>query len=230
MLTARIGVLFEDDWTSNSDAYSVFGKFLAYSFHHNQYFALLRFTADDVDGALDLIRSHENITHVEIIDRSSMPGRVQESVTVTLKSTYYHIPPMEMLSYEGYLPMGYPSLEDGRIYFDLVLESHEEIAGVKELLDLYGDVTITYLSKELLYQTAPKSEEFQDLIEEITPKQLELLVFAIERGYYEQNRKVTIQTLADELGISKTTASEHLRKGWETLMKFSNRYFASPEV
>ncbi|MDZ7849402.1 MAG: helix-turn-helix domain-containing protein [Halodesulfurarchaeum sp.] len=230
MITARIGVLFEDDWTSDSNAYSVFGKFLAYSFHHNQYFALLRFTADDVDGALELVRNHENITHVEIIDRSSRPGRVQEAVTVTLKSTYYHIPPMEMLSYEGYLPMGYPSLEDGRICFDLVLETHYEISEVKELLDLYGDVKMFYLSEELLYQTAPKSEEFQALIEEITPKQLELLVLAVERGYFEQNREVTIQTLADELGVSKTTASEHLHKGWETLLKFSNRYFSSPDT
>ena len=46
----------------------------------------------------------------------------------------------------------------------------------------------------------------------LTDRQLETLQLAVDRGYYDSPREVTARALAAELGCSRGTASEHLRK------------------
>ncbi|ELZ76940.1 HTH DNA binding domain-containing protein [Haloferax larsenii JCM 13917] len=47
---------------------------------------------------------------------------------------------------------------------------------------------------------------------ELTSRQREVLETAVERGYYDIPRQVSIETLAAELDCSPSTVSEHLRK------------------
>ncbi len=46
----------------------------------------------------------------------------------------------------------------------------------------------------------------------LTERQIETLRLAVDRGYYASPREVSADELADELGCSRGTASEHLRK------------------
>lgn len=46
----------------------------------------------------------------------------------------------------------------------------------------------------------------------LTDRQQELLELAIDAGYYEMPRRVTLRDLADQVGISAGTVGEHLRK------------------
>ena len=64
--------------------------------------------------------------------------------------------------------------------------------------------------------TTPKVEQYN-----VTPKQREMLVLALERGYYEMPRRVTMAELADELGISTGAASERFRRGLTNLVSSS---------
>ncbi|WP_396611171.1 helix-turn-helix domain-containing protein [Haloferax sp. S1W] len=47
---------------------------------------------------------------------------------------------------------------------------------------------------------------------ELTARQREVLETAVERGYYDIPRQVSVEALADELDCSPSTVSEHLRK------------------
>ncbi len=47
---------------------------------------------------------------------------------------------------------------------------------------------------------------------ELTPRQREILLRAIEEGYYDFPRRITLSELADKLGISKSYLSETLAK------------------
>ncbi|SEM06288.1 HTH DNA binding domain-containing protein [Haloferax larsenii] len=49
-------------------------------------------------------------------------------------------------------------------------------------------------------------------VELLSDRQREVFELARERGYYAIPREVSGSDLADELGISKTTLHEHLRK------------------
>ena len=49
-------------------------------------------------------------------------------------------------------------------------------------------------------------------------KQAETLRLALETGYFDVPRDVTLQDLADELGVSDQTVSERLRRGIATVV------------
>lgn len=53
----------------------------------------------------------------------------------------------------------------------------------------------------------------------LTPTQLEAVLAAFERGYFEVPRRTTLEVLADELGVSDQAVSERLRRGLETLLE-----------
>ncbi len=52
----------------------------------------------------------------------------------------------------------------------------------------------------------------------LTPEQYEALVTAVDRGYFEIPRQVSIQELADEFDISNQSVSERLRRASSTVL------------
>ena len=52
----------------------------------------------------------------------------------------------------------------------------------------------------------------------LTPEQQEALQAALEQGYFEIPRKISMEELAEDLGISHQALSERLRRGYETLV------------
>ena len=52
----------------------------------------------------------------------------------------------------------------------------------------------------------------------LTPQQQEALTAALERGYFEIPRGISMEELAAELGISHQALSERLRRAYETLV------------
>jgi predicted DNA binding protein len=53
---------------------------------------------------------------------------------------------------------------------------------------------------------------------QLTPQQQEALEAALERGYFEIPRAISMEDLAAELGISHQALSERLRRAYETLV------------
>lgn len=53
---------------------------------------------------------------------------------------------------------------------------------------------------------------------EITNRQLDALTAAVECGYYDTPRRGTVDDVADQIGTSSSTASEHLRKAESAVM------------
>jgi predicted DNA binding protein len=54
----------------------------------------------------------------------------------------------------------------------------------------------------------------------LTDRQRELLEIAVQQGYFEVPRNCTLATLAEGIGIDKSTASEVLRRGEARLLKW----------
>lgn len=54
----------------------------------------------------------------------------------------------------------------------------------------------------------------------LTAEQYEALAVAIDRGYFEIPRRVSLAELADELGISHQALSERFRRAYRTLVSF----------
>ena len=62
-------------------------------------------------------------------------------------------------------------------------------------------------------------ELFEVLEDELTPRQLEVLKTAIERGYYRPKTDVTIEDIGREVGLASTTTWEHLARAEHKVME-----------
>lgn len=54
---------------------------------------------------------------------------------------------------------------------------------------------------------------------DLTPEQRSALTLAVEHGYFGVPRGISLQEIADELGISQQAASERVRRGAETVLQ-----------
>ncbi|SAI86744.1 helix-turn-helix domain-containing protein [Saccharolobus solfataricus] len=69
--------------------------------------------------------------------------------------------------------------------------------------------------KELTYEfkiIEESSNPFLSVKEELTPKELAILKLAFDRGYFETPKRIGLEDLANELGISKPAIMQVLRK------------------
>jgi predicted DNA binding protein len=224
MLTAKVCVRFEGDWTEQLRQYNVFGEFLASTFQNRRYLGLMTLETDDLDATLDVISGHEDITSVEVIESYEPTDPSRAAATLFLKGTLSKFSPLQTLMYEGYLPIGPTKLKDGAECFDLLLEDRSELSDATEILREFGTVHLERVSNDFRREITPSAAEWQELLSSIPQRQRELLNLALERGYFDIPREVTLEELAGEMGITKTTASNHLRKAEQQVMQFLIRY------
>lgn len=227
MLNVKISVEYENDWTSELAPYDISGQFLASTYRDRRYLGLFAIDVvrSEFDVVLETIRNHETTESVTIVESyENQPGN-RRSATLLLHSTYMEYTPMQILLYEGYLPFGaFGELEHGTMSFDLLVEDRKEISDAVTLLREFGTVEVERISREFRRQTFPSMTEWTELLEAIPTRQQELLQVGLELGYYDLPREVTLQELADEIGIAKTTASQHLRKAEANIIEFFVRY------
>lgn len=86
---------------------------------------------------------------------------------------------------------------------------HLEAAGND--VDLVRDVSVEEIE-------SASQLEISSLIATLTERQQEVLTTAINAGYYQANADATVESIADDLGISPSTAWEHLQRAEEKVM------------
>ena len=227
MLNVKIRVTYENDWTAELRDFDVFGQFLASTFRGRRYLGVMTLDVaeSDSDAVLDTIRNHDNTETLEIIETHKKDHGQRRSVTIRLHCTYIEYTPLQILLYEGYLPFGaFGELENGQMSYDLLVEDRDSITDAVSLLREFGSVEVERITKDFSTFVVPSVTEWQSLLQSIPSRQRQLLNAAMEEGYYEMPREITLEDLADEVGVAKTTASQHLRKAEQRVMNFVIKY------
>ncbi|WP_083860859.1 helix-turn-helix domain-containing protein [Natrialba asiatica] len=116
-------------------------------------------------------------------------------------------PPYRALFASGNLPQFPYTIEDGWIVCDLST-SHERLSRFRDELEETG------FSLEVV-----RINQSIDPADLLTDRQRRFATEAIERGYYDTPRQCSLTELADELGVSKSTASVVLHNAEETIVK-----------
>lgn len=212
MLTAKVCVRYEGDWTAALADYDIFAEFLASSFRNRRYIGIMALETNAFEDVRGVIEGHRTVETVQVIERYDSDGQGRTAATLLLRGNVTEFTPLQTLLYEGFLPLGPTKLEDGRECFDLLLEDREELSKATTLMQEFGVVTVERISQDFRREIVPSAAEWQELLASIPPRQRELLNTAVERGYFEIPRECTLEEIADEMGITKTTASNHLRK------------------
>jgi predicted DNA binding protein len=227
MLNVKVRVRYEDDWTHELGEFDVFGKFVATTFRDRRYIGMVTLDCSDEDyeAALEVIEIHEKTDEVTLIEEYEGSSPDRTSATVLIRAQYLEYTPLQLLLYEGYIPYGgFGEFRHGEVSYDLLVESREDIRDMVTLLEEFGHVEIERISQNFSQQIVPSITEWHDLFENIPERQRQLLNLALEMGYYELPRGTTLQELANEAGIAKPTASQHLRKAERHLMEFLVKY------
>lgn len=224
MLTAKVCVRYDEDWTADLARYGAFAEFLASTFRNRRYIGIVALETDDMDASLAVIEDHRDIDDVDVLERYELEHADRESATLFVRGSLTEFTPLQTLLYEGFLPIGPTELENGRECFDLLLDNREELSKATEVLSEFGPVAVERISDDFSRQVTPSAAEWQELLGNIPPRQRELITLALEEGYFEIPRQSTLEDLADEMGITKTTASNHLRKAERSLMEFLVTY------
>lgn len=220
MLTAKICVQYDGDWTAKLQNYDVIGEFVASTFRNRRYIGIIAIETSEFDAVLNVIREHGDTETVDVIERYDAGSQGRTSATLLLRGSLSEFSPLQTLLYEGFLPLGPTRLEDGKECFDLLLENREELSKATTLLDEFGNVTVRRLSQNYSRRIVPSEAEWQELLTSIPPRQRELLNIAYDQEYFEIPREVTLEEIANEMGITKTTASNHMRKAQREVFHF----------
>jgi hypothetical protein len=162
-------------------------------------FGLVEIRTADPGAVLAAMRGKGALTAMETIRRDDDGAVVQFETTEPLL-----LAPVQASGVPLSLPV---DIEDGRARLELTA-SRDRIAALGERLDEFG---LAY-SLDRLYESVEAASP-------LTPTQRDLLLAALERGYYDTPRDITLSALADEVGMANSTVSEILHRAEEAVVK-----------
>jgi hypothetical protein len=162
-------------------------------------FGLVEIRTADPGAVLAAMRGKGALTAMETIRRDDDGAVVQFETTEPLL-----LAPVQASGVPLSLPV---DIEDGRARLELTA-SRDRIAALGERLDEFG---LAY-SLDRLYESVEAASP-------LTPTQRDLLLAALERGYYDTPRDITLSALADEVGMANSTVSEILHRAEGAVVK-----------
>lgn len=179
-----------------------------------------------LDALLETVQESVLTESVAVLSRpmtnsKSLQGSTTQPVLVEFDSS----PSIKQaFTSRGFIHYGPTRHEQGREQRSLIVRTNRRTLQqqLAEIEDEYGaDITVLKLTTASSAHSTPPSNDNQTIIEagsHLTARQREVFLLARSRGYYEYPRETTARELAAELGISKTTLLEHLRKAEAKLL------------
>lgn len=220
MLTARLGIRYPDDWTTDIGALGVDGDIYTATLHKRHYIGLIRLHGgvQEVEQALIFVRDAVYHTSVDVVQHRVGTDHSAASIFVTAELA--NQTPLTVMLENGYLPLDPTVLRDGREYFDLLLRDRERLVELVDRLREVGEVTVERIVREVETPVQPKPASWVALQEALTDRQMAVLTAAVERGYFNVPREATLEDLAVEFDLEKSTVGEHLRRALDHVASF----------
>lgn len=153
---------------------------------------LVAVSGPDVEECRSAVESHPDVTDVSTVDRTGTETTVQVESTRS---------PILRAGSESGTPVETP--------FEIVNgEATIEVRSTHDGLSALGD-RFRALDLEFEVGCVQRESEPRELL---TTTQRELLLTAVEEGYYETPRRCTLTELAGSVGVAKSTCSDTLKR------------------
>ena len=162
-------------------------------------FALVRVIGEDAPDVVEAMNDHPQITELSLAQWGD------REATVHFESS---APLLLFSSRESGMPIQHPvEIRDGVATLEAT-GSRERLSQLTEQLENFG----------LQFRV----EQVDDRLHEsqlLSKRQQEVVLTAVECGYYDTPRRCSLTDLAEHLGIAKSTCSETLHRAEETIVK-----------
>lgn len=170
--------------------------FLPYNLEEYIGNALIEIKHYDIDSIVEIVRSHSSVKDFNIVEREE--NRIRFNVKT--KDPYL---------LHGAIKCGvlidFPvKVEEGHAYWDLI-SSRESI---DELLSLFEELGLNF---ELL-RIGNSDFNLEDEKYQLSLEEVRVLEEAINHGFFDVPRKISLEELGNRLGKSKSTLSVQLRR------------------
>ena len=169
-----------------------------------------------VDDLVEAVRASPHVRAVTALSGPAVPGGGQGPATRRVLVEFDPGPSIRgAFTRRGFLHQGPTRHEGGRERRSFVARtSRRELRRSLEAIEAEYDADIDVVRVATVGAGEPDGRPTARL----TPRQREAFWLARDRGYYAYPRGTTARALADELGVSKTTYLEHLRKAEAALL------------
>ena len=162
-------------------------------------FGLVRVTGPDVPAVLEDIDDHPQITEFSLVQWTDRDATVHFETTAPL---------LLFSAKESGIPIEYPLEVRGG-------EMTVEATGTRERLSELTAQLVGYCFKYRIEQVRERPRKQQLL----SDRQREVVLAAVEHGYYDTPRECSLTELAEEIGVAKSTCSETLHRAEEAIVK-----------
>lgn len=162
-------------------------------------FGLVRLTGPDIEAVLADIEGYDQITELSVLQQTDEQATIQFQTTMPL---------VQFSARASGMPIEFPmEIRGGTATVD-VTGSHERLSELATQLRNFNlEFQVEYV-QERLHTSQLLSET-----------QRELVLAAVEHGYYDTPRDCSLTELAEVVGIAKSTCSETLHRAEETIIK-----------
>lgn len=123
---------------------------------------------------------------------------------------------------EKFSDMGYhyrmgTTIDEGWERWTLFVEA-DDLSEIIDSLEADDNDVRLVRNVELSDIGPPPQLEVTRFLEDLSPRQREVLATAVGLGYYDHGSNVAIETIAEDLGLATTTVWEHLSRAEEKVM------------
>jgi predicted DNA binding protein len=108
--------------------------------------------------------------------------------------------------------------QNGKRRYRILVTNEENLDLLLSELNLSGEAKIVSI-RSLRSEGPRRILMISSVLEDLTLRQREILLSAYQYGYFDIPHAITIDELAQKLGLHKATVHEHLRKAERTIMR-----------
>lgn len=164
----------------------------------------------DLDRLLEYAEAHD-ASEAQLLSQQDDQGLLEMIVTADC--------PAMTLAEMGALPRSVSAAHGVlRIVAELPPQ-YDESAVTEQFFGAYPDAELVGKRNKSYFTPLFSHRQLDQALDEyLTERQREVLELASQRGYYEWPREITQEELAEELGITTSTFTQHLRTAEQTLI------------
>ena len=167
---------------------------------------------DEVDSLVEWLQAHEVMSTAQLINYDAD----RETAVISLVGDYDHDPETEpvlnVLLNNQCFPAVPATVSNGREHWSVLTADHEHASRAHAELQSLGALEVDALKSPQESRLLTGIGEIRQAIQDLSPRQREVLLRAIEHGYYESPRGCNIETLAELDDANVSTVGEHLRR------------------
>jgi predicted DNA binding protein len=163
-----------------------------------------------VDGLVEWLGSHAVMNSSQLVTYDE----TRRKAFISLAGDYDTDtePVLNVLLRNDCFPTIPATVANGREHWNVLASSHEQVSTAHDELREIGSVNVDSLRSPDLDALLTDLTGVKQAVQDLSPRQLEVLSRAIEEGYYDSPRSCNIEELAALDDANTSTVGEHLRR------------------